>query len=131
MALASSGILPMIHVAVRDGPELLARFPLSNLSATCGCYALGTVFYVLRVPEKQIPKIFDVWVSLSLLFFPLLICPVPYHQGENWKIGHKQKWLTMGVHSQGASHQIFHILVAFGQIIHLLGLKRVMLMQYS
>jgi predicted membrane channel-forming protein YqfA (hemolysin III family) len=84
MALASSGILPMIHVAVREGPEVLARFPLSNLSTTCGCYALGTVFYVLRVPEKQIPKIFDVWVGFSLLFFPHLTCSD--HDGENWAL---------------------------------------------
>jgi len=67
MALASSGILPMLHVAVREGPEVLARFLLSHLTTTCGCYALGTVFYVLRVLEKQIPEIFDIWVSLPLV----------------------------------------------------------------
>lgn len=32
---------------------------------------------------------------------------------------------------QGASHQIFHILVAVREIVHLLGLKRIMLMHYS
>jgi hypothetical protein len=60
MALASSGISPMIHVAIEEGPKVLARFPLSNLTTACGCHALGTVFYVLRVPEKQIPEIFDI-----------------------------------------------------------------------
>ena len=38
--------------------------------------------------------------------------------------------LLTGAILQGASHQIFHVLVAFGQIVHLLGLRSVILKRY-
>lgn len=32
---------------------------------------------------------------------------------------------------QGASHQIFHVLIDFGQVVFLLGLRKVMLRRYQ
>ena len=113
----------MMHVTARGGPDVLARFPLSSLTTTCGCYVVGTVFYVLRVPEKQILKIFDVWVGVPSAFSSFAVV---------WSPLLKLDFDSVADHEcipiQGSSQQIFHVLVVAGQIIHLLGLKRVMIM---
>lgn len=116
----------MIHVTARGGPDVLARFPLSSLTTTCGCYVVGTVFYVLRVPEKQISKIFDVWVGVPSAFSLFAMIWSPLLKLDFGSVADHEC-----ISIQGASHQIFHILVATGQIIHLLGLKRIMLMHNS
>ncbi|PLB52249.1 HlyIII-domain-containing protein [Aspergillus steynii IBT 23096] len=82
--LAASGLAPLCHVSLLEGVAGLEKFPLETLCVTCISYAVGTMVYVSRFPEKFWPQRFDLL---------------------------------------GASHQVFHILVAFGQIVHLYGLR--------
>jgi adiponectin receptor len=106
--LGASGFAPIIHVFVSDHMSL-ANFPLVYIFASSVLYLVGTAFYVSRTPEKHWPGMFNVWVSESILglFGDLLtvIC-------------------------QGASHQIFHILINIAQISHLLGLWTALLTHY-
>ncbi|KAM0168782.1 hypothetical protein ACHAPF_010659 [Botrytis cinerea] len=55
-------------------------------------FLTGTAVYVTRTPEKYWPGVFDVWL------------------------------LNADIFMQGASHQIFHVLVNIAQISHILGL---------
>ncbi|PWY93122.1 HlyIII-domain-containing protein [Aspergillus sclerotioniger CBS 115572] len=87
LLLAASGLAPIFHVAWSEGKCGLLRIPLHSLTVTCSSYAIGTVAYVTRFPERYWPARFDL---------------------------------------VGASHQIFHVLVALGQIVHLSGLRRVL-----
>ncbi|KAI9039418.1 hemolysin-III family protein [Aspergillus affinis] len=84
LLLAASGLAPICHVSLLEGVAGLNKFPLETLSVTCTSYAVGTIVYISRFPERVWPLKFDLL---------------------------------------GASHQIFHILVAFGQFVHLYGLR--------
>lgn len=67
--------------------------------------------YSMHIPERWCPHTFDLWVSeltlLSHLFYGRLTV------------------VFCGL--QGASHQIFHILIDAGQVVFLLGLQKAML----
>ena len=67
IALAASGIVPIGQVALMEGSAGLARFPLANIAVTCISYAIGTSFYVARLPEKRWPGTFDIWVRKAFL----------------------------------------------------------------
>lgn len=98
--LAASGLGPICHVFFRDGVTALERFSLESLCVTCMSYAVGTIVYVSRFPEKFWPQKFDLFVRVSSFSHASTDSP-----------------------AQGSSHQIFHILVAMGQIVHLYGLR--------
>lgn len=111
VGLASSGVVPIAHVAIIEGIKGLDKYPLSNILVTSAAFSAGTVVYVYRIPEKQFPGLFDVWVSNKFSkVFP---------KGSSG-------WLLQ----QFASHQIFHTLIVFGQFVYLMGLKRALLMHY-
>ena len=72
---------------------------------------LALFFYVSHLPEKWWPHTFDLWVS-----------------GPSYSLTISYGKLTMAFWGlQGASHQIFHILIDAGQVVFLLGLRQVML----
>ena len=75
-ALASSGIMPVAHVAFMEGGEGLAKLPLLNIAITCASYTIGTAVYVYRVPEKPFPGIFDLWVSIYKFYSLRLVVVV-------------------------------------------------------
>ena len=62
-ALGISGYGPIVHMAVAEGTQGLTHFPLIHIAATSLCYAMGTGFYVMRIPERYWPDTFDLWVS--------------------------------------------------------------------
>lgn len=68
-------------------------------------------FYSMHIPERWCPHTFDLWVSESTLLSHLFYS--------------KLTMVFCGL--QGASHQIFHILIDVGQVVFLLGLRKVML----
>ena len=75
---------------------------------------LALFFYVTHIPEKWWPHTFDLWVSESSYSLIISYCK-----------------LTVALEGlQGASHQIFHILIGIGQVTFLLGLREVMLSHY-
>ena len=118
IALALSGFVPIVHVVFAQGAEGLQRFPLASIAVTCGSYLIGTGFYIARVPEKLWPGVFDVWVRSVIIGAPLAM-------KDDLKLT-----LSFVNPFQGASHQIFHVLVAFGQLVHLFGLRDVLSRQY-
>ena len=72
---------------------------------------LALLFYTTHFPEKWWPHTFDLWVS-----------------GPSYSLMVFYGKLTMTFRGlQGASHQIFHILIDVGQLVFLLGLQKVML----
>ena len=72
---------------------------------------LALFFYTTHLPEKWWPHAFDLWVS-----------------GPSYSLMVSYGKLTMTFRDlQGASHQIFHILIFVGQLVFLLGLRKVML----
>lgn len=109
ICLGASGFGAIIHAGLTQGMEGLDPFPFPNIAITCSCYLVGTFLYVHRIPEKQWPGIFDLWVRNP--------------QYTNVRV---QTNL-----SKGASHQIFHVLVAVGQIVFLYGLRDVLLLHYQ
>ena len=72
---------------------------------------LALFFYATHLPEKWWPHTFDLWVS-----------------GPSYSLIISYGKLTVAFRClQGASHQIFHILIDAGQVVFLLGLREVML----
>lgn len=54
-----------MHVAFAEGLHGLERFPLLNITITCGSYVIGTALYITRWPEKRWPGTFDLYVRHS------------------------------------------------------------------
>ena len=72
---------------------------------------LALFFYVTHIPEKWWPHTFDLWVS-----------------GSSYSLVISYRKLTVAFGGlQGASHQIFHILISFGQLVFFVGLRKEML----
>lgn len=89
----------MIHAALMDHISL-KNFPLFYMITSTILFLTGTAVYVTRTPEKYWPGVFDVWVSKT----------------------NRIQLLNADIFMQGASHQIFHVLVNIAQISHILGL---------
>ena len=106
--LGSTGVAPMVHAAMSPSMSLLG-FPTAHIIATSLLYLTGTLFYTSRFPEKVFPTIFDTWVCRSAIAIPQCLTD---------RVG------------QGASHQIFHILVNVGQVCFLVGLRAALLQRY-
>ena len=53
---------------------------------------------------------------------------VPYLRTVFWVENGKLTGISWNL--QGASHQVFHVLIAVGQVVFLLGLRKVMLRRY-
>ena len=62
--LAASGLAPIFHVISSGSPCDLIRIPWETLMVTCSSYAIGTVTYLFRFPERYWPAQFDIIVSL-------------------------------------------------------------------
>jgi predicted membrane channel-forming protein YqfA (hemolysin III family) len=50
-------------MAIVEGMAGLRNFPIQKTSLMALFYLSGAVIYVIRVPEKFCPGIFDIWVS--------------------------------------------------------------------
>ncbi|QRD86233.1 hemolysin-III related-domain-containing protein [Aspergillus flavus] len=64
LLLAASDLAPIFHVGWNEGKCGLFRIPLDSLTVTCSSYAIGTLAYVTRFPERYWPGRFD-----------LIVCP--------------------------------------------------------
>lgn len=63
IALASSGVLPFLHVAFTQRGQALEGFALPHIAVAILLYLLALLFYLTHVPEKWWPGSFDIWVS--------------------------------------------------------------------
>ncbi|MCJ1288480.1 hypothetical protein MMC34_000008 [Xylographa carneopallida] len=63
VGLSASGLAPMVHAVVLDGPAGLHAFPLRSWCIMALFYLAGMSVYIARVPEKFAPGRFDIWVS--------------------------------------------------------------------
>lgn len=79
---------------------------------------LALFFYLTHIPERFWSHTFDIWVSVLPYFSDTF-------RVENGKL------IRVFWGLQGASHQIFHILIDVGQVVFLLGLRKVMLRHCS
>ena len=99
-------------MTLRHGIErALQRFAIEHTAVMVMLDFLALFFYTTHLPEKWWPHTFDFWVS-----------------GPSYSFMAFSGKLTVVFRDlQGASHQIFHILIDLGQLVFLLGLRKVML----
>ena len=50
--LVGSGVIPMAHKVILEGPEGLEKFAFLHIAGMLLSYLVGTFFYVTRLPEK-------------------------------------------------------------------------------
>ena len=112
IALASTWFAPFLHMIWSKGrDEGMRGFAVTHTAVMVLLDVLALFFYTTHIPEIWWSHTFDLWVS-GLSCFPTIF---------NSK-------LTTAVRGlQGASHQIFHLLIDVGQLVCLLGLRKVML----
>ena len=93
--------------------EGLQGFAVTYTVVMVVLHCLALFFYATHIPERWWPHTFDIWVS-----------------GLSYSLTIPSGRLTPAFGDlQGASHQIFHVLVDIGQVAFLLGLRKVMLRQ--
>ena len=110
--LASTWCAPVVHMMFRKGIEKGAQgFAVTHTAVVVLLVSLAFSFYAMHLPERWCPYTFDLWVS-----DPMLLSHCSYGK------------LTMVFRGlQGASHQIFHILINASHVVFLLGLQKEML----
>lgn len=59
MSMGASGVIPAIHGAMVHWNEPMCPMMVSHEAMMAGCYAIGTLIYVARVPERWRPGLFD------------------------------------------------------------------------
>jgi len=115
VALGASGFAPMLHAAVVPGLGM-GNFALGHILTASALYLTGTIIYVARFPESSWPGKYNIWVCNMILLLPSF---GGFRARSDFSANSIPVW-------QGASHQIFHILVNFAQVCHLLGLWSVL-----
>lgn len=74
------GVIPSLHILVRDGythaNEAYAPWSLGGMGVI---YIIGAVLYVLRIPERFSPGMFDIWASSHQLFHICVIMAALVH----------------------------------------------------
>ena len=74
IALGLSGVIPALHFVITDGFwYAIDRASLGWLSLMAVLYIVGAVIYAARIPERLFPGKFDIWVSIDLFQFFLLL----------------------------------------------------------
>lgn len=112
VALGLSGVIPVIHFIITDGfHEAVFNASVGWLVIMASLYISGAVIYANRVPEKIWPGKFDIWVSISAI--TLFICC-------NCSLQYQPSTVL-----QFQSHQIFHVLVVAGALVHYHGITQV------
>ena len=73
------GVIPSLHVALREGFEKHVIQAGTGLIIMAGLYIFGAVLYVLRVPERFSPGKFNTWASSHQLFHICVVCAALVH----------------------------------------------------
>ncbi len=74
------GVVPALHIIVRDGyTQACLAFAPWSLGAMGAIYIFGGILYVLRIPERFSPGMFDIWASSHQLFHICVITAALVH----------------------------------------------------
>ena len=74
------GIIPFLHILIRDGYTLSTEaYSLWGMLTMGSIYVLGATLYVLRVPERFFPGKFDIWASSHQLFHMCVVTGALMH----------------------------------------------------
>lgn len=74
------GVIPAMHILFRDGyMQACQAFAPWSLGAMAAVYIFGAVLYVLRIPERFSPGMFDIWASSHQLFHICVIMAALVH----------------------------------------------------
>lgn len=73
MSMGVSGLIPAIHGVMANWNEPLCPVTVANEAVMAGCYAMGTMIYVIRIPERWKPGVFDLGGHSHNIFHILVI----------------------------------------------------------
>lgn len=73
------GVIPSLHIAIREGITGHNAYPLRGLSIMACLYLTGAGLYVLRIPERFFPGKFDIWASSHQLFHVCVVSAALVH----------------------------------------------------
>ena len=73
------GIVPGVHIALREGVTGHNAYPLRGLCIMASLYLTGAGLYVLRIPERFFPGKFDIWASSHQIFHICVVSAALVH----------------------------------------------------
>lgn len=79
MSMGVVGLIPTIHGAMMNWNEPLCPLTVVHEGVMTGCYVLGTVIYVTRIPERWRPGWFDLGGHSHSVFHILVIAGAYAH----------------------------------------------------
>ncbi|KAH7289700.1 hypothetical protein KP509_30G015100 [Ceratopteris richardii] len=79
MSMGAFGVIPGIHAAMEHWNEPLCGRMLGYEALMAGCYVLGTLIYVARIPERWKPGLFDLAGHSHSVFHILVIAGAYAH----------------------------------------------------
>lgn len=79
LSMGVSGLIPAVHAVVTNWHEPLCAITVAHEAIMAGFYALGTMIYVVRIPERWKPGVFDLGGHSHNLFHILVIAGAYTH----------------------------------------------------
>lgn len=79
LCMGVSGLIPAVHAVVTNWHEPLCAITVAHEAIMAGLYALGTMIYVVRIPERWKPGMFDLGGHSHNLFHLLVIAGAYTH----------------------------------------------------
>lgn len=79
LSMGVSGLIPAIHAVTINWHEPMCPITLAHEAIMAGCYAIGTMFYVVRFPERWKPGVFDLGGHSHNIFHVFVIVGAYVH----------------------------------------------------
>lgn len=79
MSMGVSGLIPAIHGVMMNWNEPLCPLTVAHEGVMAGCYAIGAMIYVTRIPERWKPGVFDLGGHSHSVFHILVIAGAYAH----------------------------------------------------
>lgn len=79
LSMGVSGLIPAVHAVMTNWHEPLCPITVAHEAIMAGFYAIGTMIYVVRIPERWKPGLFDLGGHSHNLFHMLVIAGAYTH----------------------------------------------------
>ncbi|KAH7296250.1 hypothetical protein KP509_26G015600 [Ceratopteris richardii] len=79
LSMGASGLIPAVHAVATNWHEPLCGLAVAHEASMAALYALGAMIYVIRIPERWKPGMFDLGGHSHNLFHVLVIAGAYVH----------------------------------------------------
>ena len=80
----------LLHMALYTDERLLHAFPVFPWALGGITYTVGAIIYALKIPERCIPKKFDIWLHSHSIFHWMILFAAVLHFWASIRVFHER-----------------------------------------